>query len=163
MTCCGLLREQLLALEAGRYGAAAGIRQQVIWPNGVLASTAVGLVVRLLTPWSPQAVGPILLEYDGNRRTLIESTRLEALRDHPCFHFSAYDDIGDPLLTVTPKSELRTLPLDERPDGLRVDATYGAPSPGPGGLEKVGIGWPTQKLPGKWMRAKVAESVGTRR
>ncbi|MDB5388767.1 MAG: thiamine/molybdopterin biosynthesis protein [Planctomycetaceae bacterium] len=100
MTCFGLLREDLLALEASRYGAA-GIRQQVIWPNGVLASTAVGLVIRLLAPWSPQAIGPVLLEYDGNRGTVVESTRMGALKDYPCSHFQAYDDIGDPFWTLS--------------------------------------------------------------
>lgn len=58
----GILREELLAEEAADYGHA-GIRQQVAWPNGVLAPTAVGLFMSLL-PWS-KTPGPALLEYDG--------------------------------------------------------------------------------------------------
>jgi hypothetical protein len=99
MTCFGLLREEWLALEASRYGTA-GPRQQVIWPNGILASSAVGLVIRLITPWFPQSPGPVLLEYDGNRNTVVESSRIEALREHQCRHFSRYDDIGDPFWTA---------------------------------------------------------------
>ena len=46
MRCMGLLTEAKLAEEAARYGKA-GSRPQVVWPNGVLASTAVGLGVEL--------------------------------------------------------------------------------------------------------------------
>lgn len=46
MRCMGFLTDERLAQEAARYGKA-GPRPQVVWPNGVLASTAVGLAVIL--------------------------------------------------------------------------------------------------------------------
>jgi molybdopterin-synthase adenylyltransferase len=48
--CCHFITDERLQREAERYGAAGG-RPQVVWPNGVLASTAVGFAVELLTPW----------------------------------------------------------------------------------------------------------------
>ena len=50
MKCRGFLRDDLLAREAENYGAA-GSKPRVIWPNGVLASLAVGVFVELVTPW----------------------------------------------------------------------------------------------------------------
>lgn len=50
MTCMGFLTAEKLAAEAARYGSAGG-RPQVVWPNGALASTAVGLAVDLVTGW----------------------------------------------------------------------------------------------------------------
>jgi len=50
MRCLGFLTEKLLTKEAAQYGAAGG-RPQVIWPNGILASAAVGIFVQLITPW----------------------------------------------------------------------------------------------------------------
>jgi hypothetical protein len=45
--CMGILDTKSIADEARRYGAAGG-RPQVVWPNGVLASIAVGLFAQLL-------------------------------------------------------------------------------------------------------------------
>lgn len=39
------------ALEEVRNYVAAGGKPQVIWPNRVLASTAVGLFIQTVTPW----------------------------------------------------------------------------------------------------------------
>lgn len=39
------------ALEEARNYVAAGGKPQVIWPNRVLASTAVGLFIQTVTPW----------------------------------------------------------------------------------------------------------------
>src|SRR5438105_378658 len=63
--CMNVLRPDLIAQEAARYGDA-GARPQVVWPNGVLASLAVGLMVQLVSPWHNQHNSVILLEYDGN-------------------------------------------------------------------------------------------------
>ena len=65
------------AKEAQRYGAA-GSRPQVVWPNGVLASLAVGTVARMLTPWH-RCVPPAYLEYDGHKNTVSISPRVAAL------------------------------------------------------------------------------------
>jgi hypothetical protein len=65
MWCIGFLNESRLSEEAARYGDA-GIRPQVVWANGVLASLAVGVAVDLLTDWTKNLQAPIYLEYDGN-------------------------------------------------------------------------------------------------
>ena len=51
MKCLGFITPEKLAKEAQAYGAA-GPKPQVVWPNGVLASTAVGLAVEALTGWT---------------------------------------------------------------------------------------------------------------
>ncbi len=45
MHCMGFLNEEVLALEARRYGAAGG-RPQVVWSNGLLCSAAIGIAGR---------------------------------------------------------------------------------------------------------------------
>lgn len=80
------------------YGAA-GDRPQVIWANGVLASTAVGVFTQLLTPWRAAHSPTVYLEYDGNLGTLKSSSRLEYMKAKKCSHFSALHDLGDPFWT----------------------------------------------------------------
>lgn len=96
MTCLGYLNPVALAREADRYGDA-GVRPQVVWANGVLASAAVGIVVDLLTGWTA-APPPIHLEYDGNAQTLVPPHRLKYVKA-PCPHFppDQIDIIGDPV------------------------------------------------------------------
>jgi len=96
--CMGVLREPLLAEEAADYGHA-GIRQQVVWPNGVLASSAVGMFMSLILPWAPELM-PVLLEYDGNRGTIVPSVKLEYM-PKACPHFASETDIGDPFWKIT--------------------------------------------------------------
>ena len=91
--CMGLLSERRLAEEARRYGAAGG-KPQVIWPNGVLASSAVGLFMNMLFPWQGKFDPPLLLEYDGNRHTMVESNKLPTLRRMKCRHHNG--SLGDP-------------------------------------------------------------------
>ena len=50
MRCMGLVTDDGLAKEAAPYGSAGG-KPQVVWPNGTLASVAVGFFVKLVTPW----------------------------------------------------------------------------------------------------------------
>lgn len=96
--CMGILREHLLAEETAAYGHA-GIRQQVVWPNGVLASSAVGLFMSVMLPWAPKLM-PVLLEYDGNRGTIVPSLKLEYM-PRTCAHFADDTDLGDPFWTIT--------------------------------------------------------------
>src|SRR5689334_22176625 len=91
----GFFAEELLAQEAARYGAAGG-RPQVIWPNGILASAAVGTFVQLVTPWRKDMKPAIYLEYDGNTQTLLPSNRLQHLVGRQCTHCSGSTDLGDP-------------------------------------------------------------------
>lgn len=90
--CLGILNQKRLQQEAGQYGKA-GSRPQVVWPNGVLASLAVGLFVQLVCPWhgSPQLAA--CCEFDGNRHR-VETNRLGAVADLRCGHFPP-DELGD--------------------------------------------------------------------
>lgn len=95
MRCLGFITNELLAKEASRYGAA-GPRAQVIWPNGVLASAAIGVFMQLITPWHKKHSSTVYLEYDGNTNALQTSNRLEVLQGRVCPHFSGQNHVGDP-------------------------------------------------------------------
>ncbi|MHB8562408.1 MAG: HesA/MoeB/ThiF family protein [Acidiferrobacteraceae bacterium] len=93
--CLGFLREDLLAKEAARYGNA-GSKPQVVWPNGVLASCAVGVFMQLITPWHDAHQDVVYLEYDGNNHSIAPSTRLRYVHEIVCPHFTSAGDLGDP-------------------------------------------------------------------
>jgi hypothetical protein len=93
MRCMGFITEERIAREAERYGAA-GNRPQVVWPNGVLASTAVGIAMSLLTPWNRLPPVPFI-EYDGNRNELKPSSVLAVVRGRACPHYPPHE-VGDP-------------------------------------------------------------------
>ena len=96
MTCLGFLNEASLAREAEQYGAA-GPRPQVVWPNGVLASLAIGIAVDLLTDWTKSLRGPIYLLYNGNDGTVTPHPRLTHFHADDCPHFPSHQ-VGDPVL-----------------------------------------------------------------
>lgn len=98
LRCMGIVTEEGLEREGARYGAAGG-QPQVIWPNGVLASLAVGLLTQMVTPWHRSPVESAYLEYDGNRNTVSTSCRLIALKDRPCLHYAS-GGTGDPMFDV---------------------------------------------------------------
>jgi molybdopterin-synthase adenylyltransferase len=85
-------------MEAGSYGAA-GSRPQVVWSNGVLASTAVGIITQLLTPWFDGPPEFVYLDYDGNRGTVTPNDRVALFRDKICPHHPP-NEVGDPLFDV---------------------------------------------------------------
>src|ERR1700692_3317734 len=85
MRCSGFITDERLEQEAKRYGAA-GSRPQVVWSNGVLASTAVGLLTQVLTPWYPNPPTFVFLDYDGNKGTVTRNQRMELLKNHVCPH-----------------------------------------------------------------------------
>lgn len=87
--CYGFLTEEKLGKEAAKYGKVGG-RPQVVWPNGVLASTAVGLVVELVTGWTGRSNEKVYLEYDGNTGTMQNHVRLRFCTDH-CDHYTVAD------------------------------------------------------------------------
>lgn len=76
MKCVGFITPEKLAKEAQAYGAA-GPRPQVVWPNGTLASAAVGLAVDALTSWTRKTRAPVYLSYDGNTGFVTEHVRLQ--------------------------------------------------------------------------------------
>ena len=90
LRCMGVVTEAALATEARLYGAAGG-KPQVVWPNGVLASTAVGLFTQLVCPWHDKPMTAAYLEYDGNKHTVSPSMRLAAIGKHPCNHHNVND------------------------------------------------------------------------
>ncbi len=96
MRCVGFLTDEKLAQEAKRYGNV-GARPQVVWPNGVLASTAVGLGVDLVTNWTRKQRTHAYLVYDGNEGTISESFTLRQMRTLVCRHFDP-TEVGDPIL-----------------------------------------------------------------
>lgn len=96
MKCMGFLTDEKLSQEGEKYGDA-GVNPQVVWPNGVLASTAVGIAVDLLSNWTGQYRGPIYLSYIGNDFTISPHVRLRYLPSEPCSHYPT-SAVGDPLL-----------------------------------------------------------------
>lgn len=98
LRCLGVVTKEALTEEGRNYGAAGG-KPQVIWPNGVLASTAVGLFINLVTPWHSSWGGGECLEYDGNAHTLQRSDRMIRLRGRPCPH-RPVAELGDPSFDV---------------------------------------------------------------
>lgn len=101
MRCYGFITDTKLEEEARLYGAA-GPNPQVVWPNGVLASTAVGLAVNLVCPWG-KSIGSAYLEYDGNRHTVTPSNRLGTVAGRPCKHYH-HNDVGDPFFAFGPSA-----------------------------------------------------------
>ncbi len=98
LRCCNFITDERLKREAARYGAAGG-RPQVVWPNGVLASTAVGLAVQLITPWFPNPPAFTYLEYDGNRGTVSVSAHVAVLKGRMCPHHPP-EETGDPFFDI---------------------------------------------------------------
>lgn len=86
MWCMGFLNKQRMAEEVAQYGNA-GDRPQVVWPNGVLASTAVGMFVGVLTPWRALQELVLFVEYDGNRHELRQSNVLSLVNSKACTHY----------------------------------------------------------------------------
>lgn len=100
MFCLGFLNDERSAQEASRYGAA-GSRPQVVWANGVLASSAVGIAIDILTDWSGKVDRVVYLSYDGNGGTVEPHVRVR----YPswpatCPHHTSAD-VGDPVAPPT--------------------------------------------------------------
>lgn len=68
---------------------------QVVWPNGILASSAIGYAIGLLTGWSGSSVPPYRVDYRGSQMTVSPSHMAAALKGHTCTHFPA-GQCGDP-------------------------------------------------------------------
>jgi hypothetical protein len=94
MWCLGFLTEERLALEAARYGDVGG-RPQVVWANGVLASTAVGIAIDLFCDWTGTLRKVVHLSYDGNSGCVTPHTTLPYVDSRRCSHYPL-SDIGPP-------------------------------------------------------------------
>ena len=96
MRCLGVLTEKNIAYEVAQYGDA-GNRPQVVWSNGVLASTAVGVAVELLTDWSNSDNRLARIDYRGSQMSLKRSHMCRAIENSGCVHFPL-STVGDPNL-----------------------------------------------------------------
>ena len=94
MRCMGFITESRLATEANLYGKAGG-RPQVIWPNGTLASIAIGKFMSILTPWNKNLEASLYTEYDGNRFLVMPSNKLKVINQDLCLHYGGKNGIGD--------------------------------------------------------------------
>ncbi len=95
MSCLGFLTPARFAREAERYGVA-GPRPQVVWANGILASTAVGIAIDLITDWTRLLRTFVYLSYDSNTGTIKPHNRLQYIDAKSCPHFPS-SQIGDPV------------------------------------------------------------------
>lgn len=96
MWCLGILSERKVAEEARGYGAA-GFQPQVVWANGVLASTAVGIAVDLVTGWTQETSRVTYLIYEGNTGRLKPSTRLNEIDLTKLCNHHQLMKVGDPV------------------------------------------------------------------
>jgi len=98
LRCMQLLTEQELADEAKHAGGYEGFgpAPQVVWANGVLASTAVGVAVDLLTGWNTlaHAKPSLRLQYVGNS-CQVHPFRPSPWPDRRCDHYPERE-VGDP-------------------------------------------------------------------
>jgi molybdopterin/thiamine biosynthesis adenylyltransferase len=94
MHCMQFLTAENMAAEAQDYNA--GPQAQVVWPNGILASTAVGYGMALLTGWSGVANPGRRLDYRGSQMCVSPSNLAAALGTGPCRHFPL-PQCGDPV------------------------------------------------------------------
>jgi molybdopterin-synthase adenylyltransferase len=89
MTCMGFLNDKTLAREAAAYGAA-GPQPQVVWTNGILASTAVGVAIDLLTDWSRTMRGHVYISHRGGAGLMSPHARLPYV-PQGCVHYPLQD------------------------------------------------------------------------
>lgn len=100
MRCLGFLTTERLAREENRYGDA-GINPQVVWTNGMLASLAVGALMKLVTPWASGNEEFTWLELDGNEQTVATSQQPNYFpREAECPHRTRLDEMGDPFFNL---------------------------------------------------------------
>jgi molybdopterin-synthase adenylyltransferase len=66
------------------------------WANGILASSAVGIAVDLVTGWTRRQKEVVYLSYDGNTGLLTPHVRLRCLREGSCSHYPP-GEVGDPI------------------------------------------------------------------
>jgi molybdopterin/thiamine biosynthesis adenylyltransferase len=123
LRCMGIVTDESLIQEARKYGAAGG-KPQVIWPNGVLASTAVGLFVQLICPWHSKVPASAYLEYDGNKHTIAPSKSFALIQQHACPHHYP-EEAGDAMFDIRkptkPQPEHPESPPQARPSWIELN------------------------------------------
>ncbi|MBW7894134.1 MAG: ThiF family adenylyltransferase [Opitutaceae bacterium] len=93
MHCLQFLTAETLAEEAQVYDK--DPQPQVVWPNGILASSAIGYAIGLLTGWSGSSVPSCRMDYRGSQMTLTPSHMAKALNGQRCSHYPLAQ-CGDP-------------------------------------------------------------------
>lgn len=113
LRCMGIVTEESISTEANKYGVAGG-KPQVVWPNGVLASTAVGLFTQLVCPWHNKVSSSAYLEYDGNKHTMVLSRSFAIIQALPCPHYFP-NEAGDAIFDIRKlNSVVKSLAVLER-------------------------------------------------
>lgn len=92
MQCLQFITEKNLEKETAKYGAA-GHNPQVVWANGIVASTAVGIAVNLITGWTKEKPC-IHLSYEGNYGIIAPHPLLK-YKPENCTHYPA-NHVGEP-------------------------------------------------------------------
>ncbi len=87
LQCLGVVNDGNLEGEAADYGEA-GPKPQVVWPNGILASSAVGLAISLLSNWSGCSALPLRLDYCGSTGVMTTPPTLQYVDDVMCPHYT---------------------------------------------------------------------------
>jgi molybdopterin/thiamine biosynthesis adenylyltransferase len=105
LRCMGIVTDDGLAKEAARYGAA-GSKPQVVWPNGVLASTAIGLLVQLISSWHSKVPNSAYFEYDGNKHTVVPSKSFSLIQERACTHYFPQES-GDAMFDVRQRVQVK--------------------------------------------------------
>ncbi len=85
LTCNGFITPENLKREANNYGQKTR-RPQVVWPNAILASTAVGIAIDLITDWTSVARSPEYLSYCGNDHSISDHI-MKTYRTDKCLHY----------------------------------------------------------------------------
>ncbi|RST51287.1 HesA/MoeB/ThiF family protein [Variovorax sp. MHTC-1] len=112
LRCLSVVTDDALEQEARKYGAA-GSKPQVVWPNGVLAAAAVGLVIQQICPWHATAPAGAYLEYDGNKHTIVPHQGHTVLLQRRCSHFFA-EEAGDAIFDIR-RPPSRHAEMERRP------------------------------------------------
>lgn len=96
MQCLQFITGEKMGKEAAKY-CAAGHNPQVIWANGVVASTAVGFAVDIITGWT-HAMPSIHMSYEGNLGRMVPHPLLK-YKPQICTHYPP-DQVGEPMFSL---------------------------------------------------------------
>lgn len=85
LLCNGFITEETLKKEANNYGQKTK-RPQVVWPNGILASSAIAIAIDLITNWTGTSNTPDYLSYNGNDHSIVDHL-MKSYRPSVCSHY----------------------------------------------------------------------------
>lgn len=86
MNCSDYLSEDGLAEEANNYGAGGGL-PQVVWPNAILAASAIGILIDLVTGWIGDQRTYRYIDYIGNQNLLEDNGAIDFIKEKSCVHY----------------------------------------------------------------------------